>query len=309
MSKVDTVSEPGATSVVEWVKIVCRGVGQVMFQDHAITGLLFLIGIAYADLWMGLGALIGAVVGPLVAKLLRYDEGQIRDGIYGFNSSLVGIAAFFFFQKGPGEIILLIIACAVSVPVTWAMRKFLPFPTYTLPFIVTTWVMIAVGQKLMGLPGVEHPPSPNPLNITTAIAEGLSEVFLQASLVTGILFFLGLLAINWRHALLGLAGSIIGTLVGIYHSDPESSISIGIFGYNGTLAAIALYLWRPGLLIPLLGAIVSTPITEYFPKTGLATLTAPFVIACWIVIAIGAVEPYFENKSIDKMLPDLSRFK
>ena len=303
------MSEAGSPSIVEWAKVVFRGVGQVMFQGHAVTGLLFLIGIAYADPWMGLGALIGAVVGPLVAKLLRYDEGQIRDGIYGFNSSLVGIAAFFFFQKGPGEIALLVAACAVSTPVTWAMRKFLPFPTYTSPFIVTTWVMIVVGQKLMGLPDVVHPPSPSSLNIASAIAEGLSEVFLQASLVTGILFMAGLLASNWRHALLGLAGSIIGTLVGIYHSDPSSNISIGIYGYNGTLAAIGLYLWRKSLLIPLLGAIVSTPVTEFFPNPPLATLTAPFVIACWIVIAIGWLEVYFEGKAIDKLWPDFGRFK
>jgi urea transporter len=166
-----------------------------------------------------------------------------------------------------------------------------------------------VGQKLMGLPGVEHPPSRAPLNIASAIAEGLSEVFLQASLVTGMLFMAGLLASNWRHALLGLLGSIIGTLVGIYHSDPSSNISIGIYGYNGTLAAIGLYLWRKSLLIPILGALVSTPITEFFPSTGLATLTAPFVIACWIVIAIGSLEVCFEDKTIDKLWPGFGRFK
>ncbi len=303
------MTEAESPSIVLWVKLVLRGVGQVMFQDHAVTGLLFLIGISYADPWMGLGALIGAVVGPVVAKLLRYDEGQIRDGIFGFNSTLVGIAAFFFFQRGPGEIVLLVVGCAVSTPVTWAMRKFLPFPTYTSPFIVTTWVMIIVGQKMMGLPGVEHPPSPSSLDITTAIAEGLSEVFLQASLLTGILFLAGLLASNWRHAVLGLLGSIIGTLVGVYHSDPSSNISIGIYGYNGTLAAIGLYLWRKSLLIPLLGAIFSTPITEFFPNTGLATLTAPFVIACWIVIAIGSLEVFFEGKTVDKLWPDFGRFK
>ena len=188
---------------LEWVKIVLRGVGQVMFQCHAVTGLLMLLGIAFADLRMGLGALVGAVIGPVVAKLLKYDEAQIRDGIYGFNATLVGIGAFFFFRVGVGEIILLILACAASTPVTMAMRRYLPFPTYTAPFVVTAWVMWGIG-KAIGLAPHEFPPSPNSLNMVTAIAEGLSEVFLQASIVTGIAFFVGLAVSDWRHAILAL---------------------------------------------------------------------------------------------------------
>ena len=131
-----------------------------MFQGHGLTGLLFLLGIAFADLLMGLGALIGAVIGPIVAKVLRYDEAEIRDGLYGFNATLVGIAAFFFFKPGIGQIVLMILACAASTPVTYAMRRLVPFPTYTSPFIVTTWVVWGVG-KAIGLPPSEHPPSPD----------------------------------------------------------------------------------------------------------------------------------------------------
>jgi urea transporter len=287
---------PGNPAPVEWAKVVLRGVGQVMFQGHAVTGLLFLIGIAFASPLMGLGALIGAVIGPVVAKLLGYDEAEIRDGIYGFNSTLVGIAAFFFFQPGALEVILLVAACAASTPVTWAMRRFLPFPTYTSPFIVTTWVMWGIGRAL-GVPAGTPPPSPNALNMVDAFTEGLSEVFLQANDVTGILFFAGLAASNWRHASLALMGSIVGTLVGLYHADKPGDIEIGIYGYNAALAAIALHLWRPSILIPLLGVLISTPITEFFnPLTGLPALTAPFVLACWVVLAIGALEPYFHPR-------------
>ena len=60
---------------------------------------------------------------------------------------------------------------------------------------------------------------------------------------------------NWRHAVLGLLGSMLGMLVGLYHQDLTGEISIGIYGYNATLAAIALYLWRPSLMVPLLGIL------------------------------------------------------
>ena len=126
----------------------------------------------------------------------------------------------------------------------------------------------------------------------------------QASIVTSLAFFVGLAVNNWRHAVLALVGSILGTLVGIYHQDPTGAVDIGIYGYNASLAAIALYLWRPSLVIPVLGAFLSTPLTEMFPKIhdwvawlNPAALTAPFVFACWIVIGIGALEKYFCTES------------
>ena len=138
----------------------------------------------------------------------------------------------------------------------------------------------------------------------TAFGEGLAEVMFQASIVTSIAFLAGLAVNNWRHAVLGLVGSILGTLVGIYHQDPTGAVDIGIYGYNAALAAIALYLWRPSLVIPVLGAFLSTPLTEMFPKIhewaawlNPAALTAPFVFACWIVIGIGALEKYFHPRS------------
>jgi len=280
------------TPLFAWGKAVLRGVGQVMFQCHALCGLLFLLGIAVASPPMALGGLAGSVIGTAVARLLRLDEGEIRDGIYGFNGTLVGVAAFFFLKPVALAIVLMIAAGAISTIVTWLMRRHLPFPTYTLPFIVTTWAMVAVAGSL-GLPRVVLPPPPHVFDISSALSEGLSEVFLQANRVTGILFLVALAVSNGRHAALGLLGSFIGTAVAIYHSDDVGNVSIGIYGYNASLTAIGLYHWRKSLLIPCLGALVSTPITEFFPRTGLATLTAPFVLACWVVIAAGAAEGLF----------------
>jgi hypothetical protein len=84
----------------------------------------------------------------------------------------------------------------------------------------------------------------------------------------------------------------IGTGLGLVpHLAPPSPNSLN----NASLAGIALYLWRKSLLIPILGMLVSTPITEFFSLTGLPSLTAPFVLACWLVIAVGTLEPYFER--------------
>ena len=48
-----------------------------------------------------------------------------------------------------------------------------------------------------------------------------------------------------------------------------------------------LFLWRRSLIPPLLGMLLSVPITDLVPMLGLPALTAPFVLATWLVLAFG----------------------
>ena len=55
-------------------------------------------------------------------------------------------------------------------------------------------------------------------------------------------------------------------------------------------------LYRRSILRPIMGAVLSVPITETFPLMGLATLTAPFVLASWVVIALDKVDETLERR-------------
>jgi urea transporter len=106
-----TSAEPGrayvAVGPIDWAKLFLRGVGQVMFQENALTGFLFLVGIAAAvveedprfAVLMALGGLIGTVLGTVTAWHSGYERDEHRAGIYGFNGTLVGIAMSFSFQR------------------------------------------------------------------------------------------------------------------------------------------------------------------------------------------------------------------
>ena len=76
-----------------------KGIGQIMLQENSITGLIFLIGIFLNSPLMALGLLIGTIVGTLTAQVLKYDQGNINSGLYGFNAALVGIAMLVFFHS------------------------------------------------------------------------------------------------------------------------------------------------------------------------------------------------------------------
>jgi urea transporter len=83
--------------------------------------------------------------------------------------------------------------------------------------------------------------------------------------------------------------------------DPErmiqrfltENISLGLYSYNATLPALALFLWRKSLIPALLGVLVSVPLTELVPKVGLPALTAPFILATWIVLILGWFDARF----------------
>ncbi len=77
------------------VRSTLRGAGQVMFQQSAWTGLLFLAGIfwgAYechtpAVAW---GAVVGLVASTIAGMILNENFNDGIDGPWGFNGILVG---------------------------------------------------------------------------------------------------------------------------------------------------------------------------------------------------------------------------
>jgi urea transporter len=305
MTHVDELRVTGAQSLArnipEPVLVVFRGIGQVFFQENALTGALFALGIALSSWQMAVGAVVGAAIGTATAWALKFDKSEVYAGIYGFNATLVGIATLFFFRPGVTSVVLLLAGCIAATLVTWLARKYVPFPTYTAPFIVTTWVVFFLGQAL-DAPRVEPGGSMEGVGLIGAVAHGVSQVMFQASIWTALLFLAGIAINDWKHAWWVLVGSIVGALVGIHHAtvaaralDPESlvdrtlfeNVALGLYGYNATLAAVALFLWRRSVIPPVLGMLLSVPLTELIPLLGLPALTAPFVLATWLVLALG----------------------
>jgi len=310
-----------ADSIPLPVLVALRGVGQVFFQENALTGALFVLGIALSSPLMAVGAVIGSVLGTAMAWLLKFDQGEVLAGIYGFNAALVGIATFFFFQPSVTSVALLVGGCVVATAITRLVRRNVPFPTYTMPFVITTWGIFFLGGALGLAPaGTSYGPLVPEVSLGTygdAIAHGVSQVMFQASIWTAILFIAGIAVSDRRHAAWVVLGSLVGMLLAGYHVDaaarsldPErlveravyENIQLGLFGYNATLVAVALFLWRRSVIPALLGMLLSVPLTELLPRFGLPALTAPFVIAAWLVILLGWLEARLFR---DPMPPDV----
>ena len=89
--------------------ILGRGIGQVMFQNNALSGLLMLIGIFLNSWQMGLLAVSGNIISTLTARISGYDCDDIKNGLYGFNGTLVGIAVGVFMLLTVSSLMLMLL--------------------------------------------------------------------------------------------------------------------------------------------------------------------------------------------------------
>ncbi len=270
----------------DFTKSLLRGIGQVMLQNNAITGFIFLIGVFYASWLMGVGALIGTVVGTLSALVLRYNQKDILAGLYGFNGTLVGIALLFFFKPTVILFIILIIAVVTSTIIMNFMHERKLFP-YTFPFVLTAWVFIFLIKWFnLAIPITTKIVQFTQIDILSGISLGFSQVMLQASIITGILFFIAILINSRPSAIYALIGSIVGFLTSwLFFPSLLNLTNIGIFGFNGVLCGIAFAdrKWNC-LIFAIIAIILSVGIIYGFTTFGLIALTAPFVFATWVTM-------------------------
>ncbi len=264
-----------------------KGVGQIMLQDNPWTGLLFLVGIFCGSWVMGVAAIVSVVTGTLTAKLLRYEEGEINSGLYGFSAALVGVALTCLFQ--PTVIIWLAVilgsAVATIVQHVFIVRK---VPAFTFPFILVTWLFLAIVHYSPALaltqPVIIDQSFNNSLGVLT---RGYGQVIFQGSIWAGIIFFIGVMINSPIAAVYGLIGAAISGLLAYGLNEPMGDIYIGLLSYNAVLCAIALAGKRAmDAVLALIATVLSVFIMIQMRRMSLPVLTFPFVLGTWITLAL-----------------------
>ena len=287
--------------MLSYVKVILRGLSQVMLQNNALTGLLFVSGIFLNGWPMGLGAIIGTMASTYTAKIMSYSQPEIDGGIYGFNGALIGIAGCFFFQINLIVIVAIICGAVLS---SMLMHEFkTKFPPYTLPFILVTWIMICVLHYLHIEPQISAGlPKGNLVHIWHAVDLGFSQVMFQENLLAGIFFFVAILVSSPLAAVYAFYGSLLGSLLETLIASTIPLINIGLFGYNAVLCGIALGgKTRHSFVLATLAILLSTVINFSFGKLGLVSLTFPFVVATWAaLIAFGIFKKIRTKLSVEK---------
>lgn len=269
---------------------VLRGIGQVMFQDNAWSGTLMLAGITISSWQAGLAALAGNIIGNMTALyMFRCPKEDIRNGLHGFNGTLIGIASWIFFG---GSCLLsgAVLATIFAVLFT-RFRK----PGYTAPFIMSTWILLGI-SSLVGFPRlVPQLPSEEALSpaLLNAFSLNLGQVMLQGnSVLTGLLFLAGIAVNDRRGAAYAIYGATLPLLVCLFPLEEYSNFNSGLWGYNAVLCSMAFAGPRlKDFTFATVAVSISVLLQWLGMSAGITTLTAPFVIATWTTLAIKASIP------------------
>lgn len=296
-----------------------RGVGQVMFQNNPVTGLLFLVGILVNSATLFAAGVLGLLASTAAAITLRVDRALIGAGLFGFNGVLVGIGLAFFLEVDVFLAVYVVVGGAASTVVMAAFaRAFGPLdlPALTAPFVLTTWLLLFGFFALGALQATEFvagPALPDPQaavqtelrelatgsggltfpNLANAVLRGPAQVFFQDNLVTGAIFLVALAVSSRISAAMALLGSVIGVLVALAAQADGVFVWHGLYGFNPVLTAIAIggvffvADWR-STLYAVLGAVVTSfafaAIAVALAPYGMPALTAPFVLVTWLFL-------------------------
>lgn len=133
----------------------------------------------------------------------------------------------------------------------------------------------------------------NPLYIyADSCLRGCGQVMFQNNPITGLIFFIGIFYHSPVFGICAVIGTAVATLTAMLLGADKGLIRAGLFGFNGTLAGIALpfyFVYSPELLIYValngaLSTIIMSALIHFLGKWGIPALTAPFVIATWILM-------------------------
>lgn len=263
-----------------------RSFSQVMFQNSPISGLFFFLGVLINSISMAISMFVAVFCANYFAQKLNYSSEDIENGLYGFNASLVGIAFILFFKLTLWSIVLLIFASFLSVIIFEYMKKNIKnFKAFTFPFILTVWVFLF----FKGFLGLESASA----NIETstfsysffdAIFTNFAQVFFQDYYLSGILFAIGIFLSSKRDFFYALYASLLAIFIAEIFGFLDNEISLGLYGYNAVLVALALINSKKSFLTISFAILSSVFVVKIFFIFNLIALTFPFVFVSWIFL-------------------------
>ncbi len=137
-----------AGTVPEQSKIVAleslaRGIGQVLFQENLVTGMVFLAAIAWRDRMQALYGLLATSLGLGIAWLANFPIDAINLGLFGYNGVLCGIL---FAGRTLRDLVSATVAIALSLLLV-RLALSLDVVALTFPFVVASWFVLWARRK------------------------------------------------------------------------------------------------------------------------------------------------------------------
>ncbi len=299
---------------LRFVDVNLRGIGQVMFQDNPLSGLLFFIAMGWGSYVAGtpqvaIGGVVAIVAAKLAAMWLRVEAADLGAGLYGFNAYLIGLALPTFLAPSPLLWGYIVLGGIVSVPATIGIAnvcKSWGVATLTAPFVLVTWLLLLGTHAFGAIEGSGLPMSDvikpidaaaaNPLEMKgfiEGVVKSISQVFLSESILAALLLLAGLAVNSIPAAVLAVAGAMVAVLTAHVLGAESNLITGGLLGFSPVLTAIALgaVFYKPcakvalyALVATIFTVVAQSAMNALFTPFGIPALTAPFVLVTWLFL-------------------------
>ncbi len=304
-----------SSSSLRFVDANLRGVGQVLFQDHPLSGALFLAALAWgtvaADVpHVAIGGVTALVAATATARVLRADATLLATGRYGYNGILTGLALSYYL--GPG---LPSLTCSAFGGVLTAIAMLGPadaarpwsVPAHTYPFVLTVWIMMLAAQGFDAFPdGLRStndavaldPAISNPMQVGDFLLgafHSVSQIFFKSDAVSALLILAGLAVGSLAAAAFAAVGAVVAILAAHAFGVESELITDGVQGFSPVLAAVAFgtVFHRPSVgvaayavLAALFTVVVHWAFAIALAPLGLPPLSAPFDLAAWMMFRL-----------------------
>jgi len=265
-------------------KSTLNGLGQIVFSDRPVSGLLVLAGFLSIEPWAAVGALAGALLGALASSVLKtWNRVETSYGLAGANLAIVG-ASFAFVASEALRPLTVLIAVIVCIAIEAGARRLL---------------------QPLGLPGLSFP-AVAALSLLTGLHGAFGQPFwaeagkLPADAITiaiPVLLFASAAAIkSWQAAALSGALTTAAALASGYMLNDGWLGPIGLWAFAVAPAAFGIYAVflagsRIGAFCGIAAAALAAAIWAGWMASPLAAavppLLVPFIFATWITL--GAV--------------------
>ncbi len=197
-----------------------RSYGELLFTPSRLVGLVFVVATLFAPQTAAYGA-IAVLVGLFTTQVLNFSDEANRQGLYGYNALLVGLAIGAGFEAGTASLILLVGAAITTVVVTAGLRSFFSvfsLPPLSVPFLMVILALLAAAPTL----GLEHSYAAFHLGeaywglptVLTDFLVTLGAIFFVPHPLAGLVILIGLTISSRIATLLAVIGYLLAMAVG-----------------------------------------------------------------------------------------------
>lgn len=298
------------------INAALKSISQVILIENTVTGAIILLAIAVSSVPLAIIAITSAALGTLVGKFGGVDITSLNKGLLGYNSVLTGIALSLFLTGKYYWLIALAGAClaAIITATFMGMMKRTELPVLTFPFIILTWFMLIAAYRFSAFQlSSELVPQflshwklqelGEPL-LAEGIIDGVGQIFFLDYNLSGILVLFAVFWASWKFGVYALLGNITGLFTADLLGADHILISSGLYGYNAILTIISISLVFQsngtrkiipqiviGVFASMLAVLMTASVSTFLLPYGLPSLTMPFVLSTWIIIAARKIMP------------------